>query len=128
MPERREETYTNGEDEPVLTRRRALVKSAQARRKAEWIGAIVWFVFGTLIGAIAVRFALKLIAANPANAFTSLVYAVTGLFMMPFNNITSSPSASNGMVFEFPAIIAMLVYALIGWAVERIAWLLIVRD
>ena len=128
MVDREEENFHSEGSEREIIRRRDRSRSVEARRKAEWIGAMVWFAFGSLIGSIGIRFILKLIAANPANAFTNLVYAVTGLFMAPFINITAIPATSNGMVFEFPDIIAMLVYALIGWAVERVVWLLIVRD
>jgi hypothetical protein len=127
MAQRIEETHIDENGKRQTVRRWMSDPPAEAQRKAEWAAQIIWVAFGLLIGGLGIRFMLKLIAANPANAFTSLVYSATGLFMAPFENITASPSAANGMIFEFPVVIAMLVYALIGWALERIIRLVIKR-
>ena len=66
---------------------------------------------------------LKLIAANPNNPFAYMVYAFTDLFLWPFNGLTIAPSFG-GIVLEIPAIIAIFVYALVGWVIVRLFWLL----
>lgn len=87
---------------------------------------LIWLLFGVLEGLLALRFIFKLIAANPGNTFASFLYALTGFFLAPFTSLTSAPSAG-GMVFEFSTLIAMVVYALVGWALERLVYVLFYR-
>lgn len=87
------------------------------------ITQFVWFLFGILEALIGFRIVLKLIGANPANWFTAFVYQLTDIFLWPFQTIITNP-AIQGFVLEISSFIAMLVYALIGWAVVRLIWLL----
>ena len=80
-------------------------------------------ILGTLIG---LRFMLKLMAANAANAFANLIYTVTGPFLWPFEGLTSNPSFQ-GITIEFHDLIAIVVYAMIGWVIVRVLWLLFAR-
>ncbi len=86
----------------------------------------IWLVFGILESLIGLRFFLRLIAANPASPFARLIYEFTDLFMWPFAGLTSSPSAG-GMVLEIPAIIAMIIYALIAWVLVSVVGLIFTR-
>jgi YggT family protein len=97
--------------------------NADRRLFASRLAQIVWLLFGVLEALIGLRIILKLIAANPSNPFANLVYSFTDLFLWPFSGITVAPSF-NGMVFEIPAIIALLVYAMVGWLLTRLVWLL----
>jgi hypothetical protein len=81
---------------------------------------IVWLFFGVVEGLIGLRVLLKLIGANPDNAFAGFIYGAAGLFAGPFVTLTGSP-ASGGMVLEIPSLLAMLVYALLGWVIVRVA-------
>jgi len=83
---------------------------------------LVWLFVGLIDGLIAVRFVLRLIGANPQNSFASLVYDLSALFLAPFFTLTASPSAGR-VVLEIPALIAMIVYVLLGWVIVRIIWL-----
>jgi hypothetical protein len=69
---------------------------------------------------------LKLIAANPASPIAVFIYGFTSLFLAPFAGLTGTPAAG-GMVLEIPTVIAMVVYGLIGWAIERIIWVIFYR-
>jgi hypothetical protein len=51
---------------------------------------------------------------------------VTGLFLVPFASLVNAPAAG-GMVLEISSIIAMIVYLLIAWALERIVYVLFYR-
>jgi hypothetical protein len=82
---------------------------------------LVWLLLGILEAFLALRFVLKLIAANPDSPFAVFIYGFTNLFLFPFAGLTGTPSAG-GMVLEIPTMIAMVVYALIGWAIERLIW------
>jgi hypothetical protein len=81
---------------------------------------VIWLLFGIVEGLIGLRILLKLIGANPDNAFASFVYSFADIFVRPFVTLTSSPSAG-AFVLEVPSIVALLVYALACWALVRIA-------
>lgn len=81
----------------------------------------VWLLFGMLEALIALRILLKLIGANPSSPIAALIYGFTDLFLFPFAGLTPTPAAG-GMVLEISSLFAMLIYALIAWAIERIIW------
>jgi hypothetical protein len=108
---RRTEVRTTGEAERAFT-----FKATQ----------LIWLGLGILEVLLALRVFLKLIAANPGNAFAALLYRFTDLFLLPFAGLTATPSAG-GMVLEIHTLIAMVVYALAAWALERIVWLVFYR-
>lgn len=87
---------------------------------------LVWLAFGILEALIALRIGLKLIAANPGSPIVALIYGLTDLFLFPFQGMTATP-AVGGMVLEISSMFAMLIYALIGWAIERIIWVIFYR-
>ena len=87
---------------------------------------LIWLLLGFLEAAIALRIVFKLIAVNAANLFATLLYGVTGLFVAPFASLVGAPKAG-GMVLEISSIIAMIVYLLIAWALERIVYVLFYR-
>ncbi|GEM_PF-353751 len=80
---------------------------------------VVWLFVGFIEVLIGLRVFLKLIGANSANDFGGFIYNFAGVFLAPFFGLTGSPSAG-GMVLEVPSLIAMLVYALVGWAIVRV--------
>ena len=82
--------------------------------------------FGVLNGLIGLRFLLKLMAANPANPFASLVYFITTPFLWMFQGLTRTPSFE-GIEIEFFALVAIVVYALIGWIIIQLMWILFSR-
>ncbi len=106
-------------------RRTQVVEDVNAGRRmaVRRIANLIWLLFGVLEALIGLRVVLKLIAANPANPFANLVYSLTSLFLWPFQGLTVTPSAE-GMVLEISSIIAMFVYALVGWILVRLVWLL----
>jgi len=62
---------------------------------------------------IAIRFLLKLMAANPSNAFAQMVYFLTAPFLAIFVGLTNTPSFE-GIVIEFYDLIAIVVYFALG--------------
>src|SRR5512143_484845 len=87
---------------------------------------LIWLLFGVLEALIALRIGLKLIGANPDSPIVALIYGFTNLFLFPFTGMVGSPTAGN-MVLELSSMFAMLIYGLIGWAVERLVWLAFYR-
>lgn len=80
---------------------------------------IVYFVFGAIIVLLGLRFALLLLGANPDAAFTQLILSLTAPFMAPFNAVFGE-TAISGSVFEWSALLAMAVYALIAWGIAAL--------
>jgi len=89
-------------------------------------GQLIWLVFGTLEVLIALRIGLMAVGANPGSPIVALIYGITGLFLMPFVGLIGSPTVGS-MVLELSSMFAMLIYALIGWMIERMVWLVFYR-
>jgi hypothetical protein len=87
---------------------------------------LIWLFLGIIEALIALRIGLKLIGANPDSPIVALIYGFTYLFLFPFEGMTATPSV-DAMVLELSSFFAMLIYALIAWAVERIVWLIFYR-
>lgn len=87
---------------------------------------IIWLLLGLLEAAIALRVLFKLIGVNAENPFAALLYSFTNLFVAPFASLIGAPAAG-GMVLEISSIIAMIVYLLVAWALERIVYVLFYR-
>jgi len=108
------------------------VKSVQQEPEREQrifsfkITQLIWLALGILEAIIALRIGLKLIGANPDSPIVSLIYGFTYIFLFPFEGMTATPAAGS-MVLELSSLFAMMIYALIAWAVERIIWLLLYR-
>ena len=90
------------------------------------ITQLIWLFLGILEALIALRIGLKLIGANPESPIVALIYGLTFLFLFPFEGMVATPSAGS-IVLELSSLFAMLIYALIAWAVERIVWVLFYR-
>jgi len=101
--------------------------AAAAQRSLSYqLTAFLWLMIGALEALLALRVILKLMAANPSNAFARLIYGLSDLFVWPFVGLTATPSAM-GIVVEIPTIIAMVVYAMLGWLVISLFSLLLYR-
>jgi len=109
---------------PALADSAEVVRSFNpARRTVE----LIYLVFGIINGLLLIRVVLKLLGANPLAGFTSFVYGITDVFMAPFRNLLPTVG-SNQSQLEMSAVIAVLVYALIGWVVARIVNIMFSRD
>jgi hypothetical protein len=86
----------------------------------------IWLGLGIVETLIALRVVLKLIAANPNSPFAAFIYNASAVFLFPFTGLVGTPAAG-GMVLEISSIIAMLVYALLAWGIERIVWVIFYR-
>lgn len=94
--------------------RRSQVHTEVRRPIEAVLSRVVMFVFGVIEVFIALRFVLTLFGANAEAGFVSFVYAVSDIFMAPFNSIFSTQSVE-GATFEWSALVAIAVYALIAW-------------
>ncbi|MGV8981418.1 YggT family protein [Clostridium sp.] len=84
---------------------------------------IVYYVLGIIEAFFAFRLIFKLLGANDGNAFVSLIYSVSGALLAPFSGIFRT-AVSKGIetksVLEPATIIAMIVYAVIAYAIVRL--------
>jgi len=116
MSDRQASQTTTSQREPGLEQRILTFKATY----------LIWLFLGLLEALIGLRILLKLMAANPANPFAMLVYNFSYIFVFPFMGLTVTPAA-NGMVLEISSFIAMLFYAVAGFAFERLVWVIFYR-
>ena len=76
---------------------------------------IVWWVVGLLDTLIAIRFLLKVLGANPA-PFVRFMYDLTWPLVVWFHGIFNTAQEGRS-IFEPESLVAMAVYALIGWGI-----------
>lgn len=87
----------------------------------------VYLIFAIIVGAILIRLVLKILGANSAVAFTHFMYSVTDPLLAPFRGILPT-FASGTTVFESSALIAILIYGLVGIALARLIAIMFMRD
>lgn len=80
---------------------------------------IVWYVLGLLEVLLAFRFALKLLGANAAAGFTSLIYGITYPFVTPFLSVFRIVRVE-GSIFEWTTLLAMFVYWLVAFGIIKL--------
>jgi uncharacterized membrane protein len=78
--------------------------------------AVVGLIVGIVDVLIAARFLLQLLGASSQSSFVNAVYAVTSPLVAPFHGIFAN-SGSSANIFEPAALVAMVVYAVIGWGI-----------
>lgn len=109
---------------PIRYREEVVADVGQERKESvRRFVNIVWILVVLVEIFIGIRIVLRLIAANPGNAFASFIYNVTDVLLLPFLTIAGSPGAE-GFVLDIPAIIGALVYLLFGWLLVRLLWVL----
>jgi hypothetical protein len=76
--------------------------------------AIVGFLVGVVDILIAARFLGKLLGASAQSAFVNFIYQVSGPLVAPFQGIFGN-GGSKANSFETADLVAIVVYAVIGW-------------
>jgi len=107
-----EQTLTTAYD-PYAGRRANSARVVQA----------IYLVFGLIEGLLLIRFFLRALAANADAGFAQAVYAITSVLVAPFSGLFGTPQMATGAALELSTLIALIVYAGIGWLVARAAWL-----
>jgi len=88
---------------------------------------LVYLFFGVIDGLLLIRLVLKLLGANTAAGFTQWVYGVTNVLLAPFRNLLPTIGSEHS-VLEMSVVVAILVYALIAWAMARLMAIIFFRD
>jgi YGGT family len=76
--------------------------------------AIVGFLVGVVDILVAARFLGKLLGASAQSAFVNFIYQVSGPLVAPFQGIFGN-GGSKANSFETADLVAIAVYAVIGW-------------
>ncbi len=76
---------------------------------------LINLIVGIVEAFIGLRIVLKLVAANPQTPFVQWIYETSRGLIWPFAGMFPSPTLEGGSIIEFNALIALLVYAFIGY-------------
>ena len=85
----------------------------QPRYNFRW-AAVVGFIVAVVDIFIAARFLGKLFGASAQSAFVNFIYQVSGPMVAPFTGIFGD-TGSKTNTFETASLVAIVVYAVIGW-------------
>ncbi len=83
----------------------------------------IYLVFGVITGLVAIRFILRALGASPNADFAAFVYGITEPLVRPFVGLFGTPQL-DGAVFEPQSLVAIIVYALVGWLLGRLVSIL----
>jgi uncharacterized protein YggT (Ycf19 family) len=103
---------------------RNTVASSNARvGGATLAGRVVNLITGILLTLLAIRFFLSLLGANRSNGFADFIYSLTFPFVAPFFGLFGYTMQYGVARFELETLVAMAVYALLGFALAKIVTL-----
>ncbi len=119
-----------------LERRRELLQQEEAFRLRQeeqrlelarrgttvyWLTNSIYLLVGLLEILLVLRFILRLLGANTGNTFAAFILNLSQPFIAPFSTLFVSPvTQGGGSIFDVNVLIAMVVYALLGWIVVSI--------
>lgn len=84
---------------------------------------IIWFINGTLMILLGLRFVLAFLGANPYSGFGNFIYSITQPFVAPFFGVfgyTSNDYIVGQRYVEGYTLLAMLVYTLLAWGITKL--------
>jgi uncharacterized protein YggT (Ycf19 family) len=76
---------------------------------------------------LSLRFFFRLVGANPASSFVRFLYDATDGLMAPFSGIFAPVPVVQGGFIDWSVLVAMLIYALVGYVINEILAALLVR-
>lgn len=92
----------------------AEVQDAHSDRGNAWI----WYIVGIIDILLALGLVFKLFGAK-AVGFANFLYGITNFFAAPFRGIFPNPKVE-GAYFDTAALVAIVVYILVGWIIVRL--------
>ena len=84
---------------------------------------LVYFAFGLLEVLLAFRLVLKLTGASLASGFVSMIYGLTGIFILPFEGIFRrgfAQGVETTSVLEPATLVAIVVYVVLAWGIVKL--------
>jgi uncharacterized RDD family membrane protein YckC len=113
------ETVSTGTD-TVHTTREVQDPVAEREHSKNVASRIIHYITSALLALLALRFVFALLGANPENGLASFIYGVTTPFVSPFFNLFGYNFASGASRFESYTLVAMAIYALVGYGLARL--------
>jgi len=92
----------------------AEVQDRQVNRGNAWI----WYLVGIVDVLLLLRLIFHLFGAK-STGFASFLYGLTGPLEAPFRGIFAAPTV-DGSYFDTAAIVAIVVYMLVGWGISKL--------
>lgn len=90
-------------------------KNLSRANMRNWSITVIYFILGLLEVILGLRFIFRLLGASTSSSFTMFLYNLAHEFISPFNGIFNDQTLTTHSVFELSTLVAMLIYALIGW-------------
>lgn len=113
---RRRQALRQDEEAFRLRQEERRLELAKRNTALFWITNSIYFLVGLLEVLLGLRFLLRMFGANPDNSFAQFIYTLSDPFIAPFSTLFISPTASDGAnIFDVNVLIAMIVYAILGW-------------
>ena len=114
--------YTDASGTSVERRQETVDDTYQRQvNRRVWVTRTLTFCFSVLEVVLALRLLFRLLGANTQNNFITLLYGLSHVFVGPFNGIFNDQALGNRSVLEVSTLIAILLYALIGWGLVALA-------
>src|SRR5438105_3572871 len=117
-------THPRGAPEVEHTEAVAYDPFENRRMTAYRVTQLIYLIFGIVEGLIIIRFVLKALGANPSAGFAEFIYGLTYPLILPFIGLFGNPAAQ-GTILEINSIVALIVYALVGWLLAKLAWIML---
>lgn len=108
-----------------LQREEERLEAARTSNTFAWIINSISFLVGLLEILLVLRFVLRVAGANTQNAFAQFIYNISDPFVAPFSTLFISPTTRDaGSIFDLNVLVAIVIYALLGWiAISLIRYL-----
>lgn len=81
---------------------------------------VVYYIGGTIMLLLALRFLLALLGANRGNPFADFVFDVSGFFAQPFFGLFSYQPVYGISTFELTTLVAIVVYGMLTIGVAKL--------
>lgn len=91
--------------------------------RSQTIEYLIYFLFGFLNILLAFRLVLKLMGASLSSGFVGFIYAITGIFIMPFEGIFRRGFAAGvetTSILEPATLVALIVYLILAWGIVKL--------
>ena len=84
---------------------------------------LIYFFFGVIEVLLAFRLVLKLMGASVLSGFVRIIYALTGIFILPFEGIFRrgfAQGVETTSVLEPATLVALIVYVILAWGIVKL--------
>jgi hypothetical protein len=98
-----------------------------AATNSQTLEYLIYFFFGALEILLAFRLVLKITGASMMSAFVSLIYGLTGIFILPFEGIFRrgfAQGVEQTSIFEPATLVAIIVYIVLAWGLVKLTRIL----